>query len=103
NEQERLALQLVSYVDYVDDHIPGSTGEIKGMREEIRAISRAKGTPTLFFTANPADIKNPLAVFEAGEGIDIDAPFEHLDSTFSEFDRSLLVSRNPVAAASFYN
>ncbi|KIY65100.1 hypothetical protein CYLTODRAFT_339289, partial [Cylindrobasidium torrendii FP15055 ss-10] len=103
NDKERAAMELMAYVDYVDDHIPGSTGEIKKMREEIRAISRANGTPTLFFTLNPADIKNPLATFQAGHGIDIEAPFERPDSTYSEFDRAHSVARNPVAAASFYN
>ncbi|KIY60711.1 hypothetical protein CYLTODRAFT_314878, partial [Cylindrobasidium torrendii FP15055 ss-10] len=103
NPKEALALKLVGYVDYADEHIPGSTGEIKMMREEIRALSRAEGTPTVFFTLNPADNKNPIAAYEAGHGIDIDAPFQRPDSTFTEFHRSLSVGQNPLAAASFYN
>lgn len=65
NEKEERIMELMAYVNFVDDHIPGSTGEVKQMREEIRAVSRSHGTPSLFFTLNPADIKNPLAAFES--------------------------------------
>ncbi|KIY62963.1 hypothetical protein CYLTODRAFT_319090, partial [Cylindrobasidium torrendii FP15055 ss-10] len=103
NETEAKIMELLRCINFVDDHIPGSTGEVKQMREEIRAISRSHGTPSLFFTLNPADIKNPLAAFEAGHDINIDAPFSKPDSRYTEFRRSQSVAHNPVAAALFYN
>ncbi|KIY63267.1 hypothetical protein CYLTODRAFT_319356, partial [Cylindrobasidium torrendii FP15055 ss-10] len=103
DEKEERIMDLMACVNFADEHIPGSTGEVKHMREEIRAISRSHGTPSLFFTLNPADIKNPLAAFDAGHDIDLNAPFSHPDARYSQFRRAQSVSDNPVAAAVFYN
>jgi hypothetical protein len=99
---EEAVLELLRYVDCVDQHIEGSTGEVTAMREEMRAICRASGTPSLFFTLNPADTYNPLCSFAAGKDIDIDALFDNPDSRFTTFDRARTLADNPVAGADFF-
>ncbi|KAF9014638.1 hypothetical protein BDZ89DRAFT_885322, partial [Hymenopellis radicata] len=99
---ERAALELLKYVEYCSDHIEGSTGEIRGMRNEIRALCRDSGTPSIFFTLNPADTYNPLCSFLSGHDIDLDTLFDKPDSTFSAFDRGRHLAANPVAGAQFF-
>ncbi|KAJ7585991.1 hypothetical protein C8J56DRAFT_732078, partial [Mycena floridula] len=72
-DPEKAVFEMLRYVDCVSGHIEGSNAEIMGMREEIRALSRDSGTPSIFFTLNPADTYNPLCSFMAGKDIDVDA------------------------------
>ncbi|KAF9064656.1 hypothetical protein BDP27DRAFT_1176481, partial [Rhodocollybia butyracea] len=60
NQAEENILELLKYVDYVSDHIEGSTAEVTVMRKELCALSRDSGTPSIFLTLNPADTYNPL-------------------------------------------
>ncbi|KIK63406.1 hypothetical protein GYMLUDRAFT_110710, partial [Collybiopsis luxurians FD-317 M1] len=83
--------------------IEGSTGDVAGMREEIRAISRSHGTPSIFFTLNPADGHNPIMSFLAGKNIDVDALFSKPDANYTPFDRMYTLASNPVAGAEFFH
>lgn len=100
--EQQAVLEVLRYVDLVGDHIEGSNGEVAKMREEIRAITRANGTPSIFFTLNPADTYNPLVSLKAGKNIDVDALFSSPDSSFTSFDRARALAENPVAGAEFF-
>ncbi|KAJ6614909.1 hypothetical protein B0H10DRAFT_1666797, partial [Mycena sp. CBHHK59/15] len=99
---ESAIFDLLRYVDYVSDHIEGSTSEVLAMREEIYAISRSTGTVSIFFTLNTADTYNPLSSFTAGSNIDIDTMFGTSDSRFTSFERARLLASNPIAGAEFF-
>ena len=73
------------------------------MREELRALARDSGTPSVFFTLNPADTYNPLASYLAGQDIDLDALFSRPDSRFTTLDRARSLAANPVAGAEFFH
>ncbi|THU79555.1 hypothetical protein K435DRAFT_697556, partial [Dendrothele bispora CBS 962.96] len=103
NEQEEAIVKLLRHVQHVDEHIEGSMGNVSVMREEIRALSRSSGTPSLFFTLNPADGHNPITSFLAGKDINIDAPFNNPDSRFTSTDRLKTLAANPVAGAKFFH
>ncbi|KIK66597.1 hypothetical protein GYMLUDRAFT_144921, partial [Collybiopsis luxurians FD-317 M1] len=103
DENERAVVQLLKYVDYVDDHIEGSTGDIVDMQEEIRAISCMTGTPSIFFTLNPADGHNCITSFLAGKNINVDALFNEPDSHYNAFDHMYILACNPVAGAEFFH
>lgn len=102
NDTEKAVFELLKYVDYVSDHIEGSTAEVLTMREEMRALTRDSGTPSIFFTLNPADTYNPLASYVAGRDIDLDSRFDIPDSRFTSFDRARSLASNPVAGAEFF-
>ncbi|KAJ6611401.1 hypothetical protein B0H10DRAFT_1809602, partial [Mycena sp. CBHHK59/15] len=99
---ESSVFELLQYVDYVSDHIEGSTSKILAMREEIHAISRSTGTVSIFFTLNPADTYNPLSAFTAGSDIDLDTAFGKPDSRFTSFERARQLASNPIAGAEFF-
>lgn len=100
--EEQAVMDVLRYVDLVGDHIEGSNAEVAMMREQIRAITRANGTPSIFFTLNPADAHNPLVSLMAGKDINVDALFRNPDSSFTSFDRAKSLADNPVAGAEFF-
>ncbi|KAF9017145.1 hypothetical protein BDZ89DRAFT_961360, partial [Hymenopellis radicata] len=99
---EHAVHDLLKYVDYVTDHIEGSTAEVTSMRHEIHALCRHSGTPSVFYTLNPADNHNPLMAFTAGEDINLDAIFDKPDSRYTSYDRARILAANPVAGAEFF-
>ncbi|THU95723.1 hypothetical protein K435DRAFT_609067, partial [Dendrothele bispora CBS 962.96] len=103
DEKEQAIMKLLRHVQYVDDHMEGSVGSVAMMQEQIRAITRSSGTPSLFFTLNPADGHNPIASFLAGKDIDLDALFDKPDSRFTSMDRLRTLAENPVAGAQFFH
>ncbi|THU88626.1 hypothetical protein K435DRAFT_610656, partial [Dendrothele bispora CBS 962.96] len=103
NSGEEAIMKLLRHVQYVDDPLEGSMGNVAMMREEIRAISRSAGTPSLFFTLNPADGHNPITSFLAGKDIDIDALFNNPDARYTSTDRLRTLADNPVAGAKFFH
>ncbi|KAJ7576512.1 hypothetical protein C8J56DRAFT_717889, partial [Mycena floridula] len=102
NDAEQAVLDVLRYVDCVSQHIEGSKGEVTAMREELRALNHDSGTPSIFFTLNPADTYNPLCSFMAGKDIDLNALFDHPDSRFTTFERARTLAENPVAGAEFF-
>ncbi|KAF9069376.1 hypothetical protein BDP27DRAFT_1222652, partial [Rhodocollybia butyracea] len=102
SDAEQNIFDLLKYVDYVSNHIAGSTAEVLIMREELHALTRDSGTPSIFFILNPADTYNLLASFKAGKNIDLNALFNKPDSTFTSFDCTCSLAANPVASAKFF-
>jgi hypothetical protein len=60
-----------------------------------------KGLPSFCITINPADVYNPIVKFLAGSEIDLDPSLPQDISNY--WDQSILVAKNPVVAARFFN
>ncbi|KAF8986848.1 hypothetical protein BDZ89DRAFT_889958, partial [Hymenopellis radicata] len=102
NDREQAALDLLRYLEYCSDHIEGSSAEVMIMRQEIRALCNDSGTPSIFFTLNPADTFNPLCSFLSGADIDLDTLFDEPDSRYSAYQRACSLAANPVGGALFF-
>src|ERR1700761_9085778 len=100
---EKAASKLMQYVSYVAQDVPGSTGEIQKMRQEIYSIINQEGLPHVFLTLNPTDTNNPIAQFLAGRDIDLDAFFHDLEAGKENFVRASTISHDPIAGAEFFN
>ncbi|KAI0706471.1 hypothetical protein C8Q76DRAFT_566412, partial [Earliella scabrosa] len=99
--EELSLLSLVNKVSTVLHDLPGTSGYKIRLRNEIRALVAQKGTPAFFITLNPSDVQNPLVRLFAGRHVDL----EHMmaGEEFTEWDRKLLVARNPAACAKFFH
>jgi hypothetical protein len=60
-----------------------------------------KGLPSFYITINPADVYNPVVKFLAGSEIDVDDLLPNDVPNY--WDQSVLVAKNPVVAACFFN
>ncbi|KAI0746099.1 hypothetical protein C8Q76DRAFT_607308, partial [Earliella scabrosa] len=99
-EEGRL-LSLINRLGAVLHDIPGTSGYKIKMRNEIRALVNHKGTPAFFVTLNPSDIHNPLVRLLCGHNIDLaDAAG---GEPLGEWERKLLVARNPGGCARFFH
>ncbi|KAH9852986.1 hypothetical protein C2E23DRAFT_692265, partial [Lenzites betulinus] len=98
---ERRVLKLMQEVQLVTSAVPGSSAARIKMRNEIRALMLTKGMPNFFVTINPADVYNPVVRLLAGEDIDVDNILP--EQPFNYWTQSLLVARNPVVAAQFFD
>jgi hypothetical protein len=101
NSEEKKVLELLKQVKAVTYNVPGSSSSKLVMRNEIRALMIEKGMPSFYVTINPADVYNPIVRFLAGKDVNI----ENLVPTqFSPYqEQSILVAKNPVIAAKFFN
>ncbi|THU76457.1 hypothetical protein K435DRAFT_579015, partial [Dendrothele bispora CBS 962.96] len=102
-EGEKAAADLVKYVNYVADHIPGSMAEIQEMREEMFSTVNTDGLPHIFLTLNPTDTNNPIAQVLAGRDLDLDKFFDDLKPGAENLERSSFIAQNPIAAAEFFH
>ena len=100
-DSECCVLRLMKEVKLVNWHVPGSNAARLAMRNEICVLMLSHGLPSFFITINPADVYNPLIKFLAGEDIGLD---NLLPTDIPDYwDQSLLVAKNPVVAAKFFN
>ncbi|TRM57990.1 hypothetical protein BD626DRAFT_411087, partial [Schizophyllum amplum] len=102
-EGELAALSLIRYVNIVAEHIPGSMGDVEGMRRELFSTVNTDGIPHLFCTLNVSDTNSPLAAVMAGRDLDLDKFFDSLSPHAENMQRAQLLSQNPVAAAQFFH
>lgn len=101
NEDERVVLQLMNEVRMVTRQVSGSAAARTAMRNEIRGLMLTCGMPSYFVTINPADVHHPLVKFLAGADIDIDKLLPEQVPKY--WDQAILVARNPVIGATFFN
>ena len=99
SDSEITANEILKYVNYMSDHITGSTAEVTTMHEEIHAITRSRGLPHLFITVNPADYHNPIPQVLAGLKRDLDKFYHKLDGNAEAFTCIKTVASNPVAGS----
>ncbi|ODN98343.1 hypothetical protein L198_03587 [Cryptococcus wingfieldii CBS 7118] len=71
-EAEKGATALLRKVTLMSSSMFGSVGSHRNMREELRALLRDSGMPSLFVTLNPADSKNFVVSVMAGRDVDLD-------------------------------
>ncbi|THU87589.1 hypothetical protein K435DRAFT_583220, partial [Dendrothele bispora CBS 962.96] len=102
-EGEKAAAQLIKYVNYVGEHVPGSMTEVQSMREDMFSIVNCNGLPHIFLTLNPSDTNNPIAQVLAGCDIDLDQFFHNLAPGAENLERSTSIAQNPVAGAKFFD
>ena len=100
-DEEKRILQLVHRVGASLHDIPGTAGYKLKMRNEIRSLVAFRGTPAFFITLNPSDINHPLVSLMAGEDICLETM--ERGQELSEWQRKLIVSRNPAACAKFFH
>ena len=101
NNEERNVLELMRDVNTVTSHVPGSAAARVNMRNEIRALTMKVGLPSFFITVNPADTRNPIVKFLAGNDINIDALLP--EQVPNPWEQSILIAKNPVIAAQFFD
>lgn len=101
NDEERKVLELMRDVNAITAHVPGSAAARVNMRNEIRALTVNVGLPSFFITVNPADTRNPIVKFLAGNDIDIDALLP--EQVPKPWEQSILIAKNPVIAAQFFD
>ncbi|KAF9063874.1 hypothetical protein BDP27DRAFT_1231338, partial [Rhodocollybia butyracea] len=101
NDEERTVLSLMREVNVITSHVPGSAAALVNMRNEIRGLMIEKGLPSFYLTINPADVYNPIVKFLAGSEIDLN----HIlpDEVPQYWEQSILIAKNPVIAARFFN
>ncbi|EGN98199.1 hypothetical protein SERLA73DRAFT_55221 [Serpula lacrymans var. lacrymans S7.3] len=66
NQQQKCALKLLNRLKFATKELKGSFGYKLCRQNEIRALIKKFGTPTLFVTLNPANLYNPLLGVIAG-------------------------------------
>lgn len=101
DEDEKRVLRLMKEVRGVTSTVPGSSQARIEMRNEIRGLMMTHGMPSFYITINPADVFNPIVKFLAGAEIDIDNLLP--DQVPDYWEQSILVARNPLVAARFFN
>ncbi|KAI1783187.1 hypothetical protein LXA43DRAFT_904074, partial [Ganoderma leucocontextum] len=99
DDAERSCFELMSIIDHVAGHVTGTNTKRKWQRNEIRSLTYAEGTPTFFITFAPADTKNPICLAMCGKAIDLCDRFPDLPS---DWERTMVIARNPVGAARFF-
>jgi hypothetical protein len=101
DEEERKVFNLLKQVNAIAGSVPGSSAARVTMRNEIRGLMIEKGLPSFYITINPADVYNPIVKFLAGSEINVDAMAPSEIPNY--WDQSVLVAKNPVVAAQFFN
>ena len=64
-EEEKLCFKLISDLDHVNGHVPGSITQKKYMRNEIWSLISYFGAPSWFITFSPADNMHPISLYFA--------------------------------------
>ncbi|KAJ7347070.1 hypothetical protein DFH08DRAFT_701004 [Mycena albidolilacea] len=100
---EKAVAELLKYVDYISDKIPGSIGEVKDRQQEMFSVSNCEGLPHVFMTLNTADTKNLIAQVLAGRDIDLDKLFHDMKPNAESSERAQFIALNPVAGAEFFH
>ena len=93
DSEEWKVLDLMNEVNAITSNIPGSATSRVAMRNEIRALTMKIGLPSFYITVNPADVRNPVVKFLAGEDIDIDTLLP--EQVPNSWEQSILIAKNP--------
>ncbi|KAJ3551910.1 hypothetical protein NM688_g4438 [Phlebia brevispora] len=71
-DEERACFELITYIDNVASHVPGSLTQKKYQNHEVRSMIYEFGSPAVFATFAPAGHKNPICLYLCGVPIDLD-------------------------------
>ena len=94
-------VDLVNKVGTILHDLSGTAGYKLKMCNKIQALVNLHGTPAFFVTLNLSNINHPLVRLLAGDQICLDHLQEGQDLT--DWDRMLLVMKNPGACAKFFH
>ncbi|KAF5365901.1 hypothetical protein D9615_010738 [Tricholomella constricta] len=97
-QDEKNCFQIIRDLDHIGGKVDGSVTSKKYMRNEIWSLVANQGAPSWYITLSPADICNPICLYFA----DSKEKFEP-DIIRSSDERFRLISKNPVAAARFFD
>ncbi|KAI0698760.1 hypothetical protein C8Q76DRAFT_633827, partial [Earliella scabrosa] len=98
---EQALIALVNRVGTVLRDLPGTIGYKLRMRNEIRSLITFLGSPAFFITLNPSDVHHPFVRLFAGHNVDLESV--EAGQELGEWERKLLVARNPGACAKFFH
>jgi hypothetical protein len=96
-EAEKACFDVLEDLDHVGGHVKGSLTSKKYMRHELWSLISFLGAPSWFITLSPADNRHPICLYFADTGEKFSPELR------SSADRNLLVAKNPVAAARFFD
>jgi hypothetical protein len=85
-------------VSRVGSTAAGSDDKKFQMLTQLKSSVIRHGSPTIFLTLNPAERHSPLALYYAGQQIDIDSFFPE---NYSSSARLELMLKNPLAVGTF--
>jgi Helitron helicase-like domain at N-terminus len=97
NQEEIDCFQVIRDLDHIGGKVSGSVTAKKYMRNEIWSLIASKGAPLWYITLSPADVKNSISLYYAGNKVRFDPKIMVPD------DRYPLIARNPVACAHFFH
>ncbi|EPT00898.1 hypothetical protein FOMPIDRAFT_1102538, partial [Fomitopsis schrenkii] len=92
--------KLLSIVDHVAAHVPGSTTQRKYQCTQLKSLIMTVGVPVFFITFAPVEFKNPLCMYYCGEKIDL---LSRQPVMGHHLDRMRAIATNPVACARFFH
>ncbi|KZO91189.1 hypothetical protein CALVIDRAFT_489483, partial [Calocera viscosa TUFC12733] len=100
--EERKIMHLLKGLNMCVHDLPGTAGYKTRCRNEIRSLCNTLSTPALYITINPFDRGHPLVRLFSGVKVTVEDALKG-DGDGNGFHRTLLVARNPVAAARFFH
>ena len=99
-DEEQRCFKLLSIVDHVAAHVPGSPTQRKYQRNQLKSLIMTIGVPIFFITFAPVEFKNPLCMYYCGEQIDL---LSRQPVMPHHLDRMRAIASNPVACARFFH
>ncbi|EKM76024.1 hypothetical protein AGABI1DRAFT_15956, partial [Agaricus bisporus var. burnettii JB137-S8] len=100
DEEQANAMNLLRRVNTIAASIPGSQASKLSIRNEIRNYFGHFGLPHLFLTFNPSPANSPLFLVMAGnKSINL---LERMPEIPRARERAMLLAKDPVAAADFF-
>ena len=99
-DEERRCFEIISIVDLVAGHVPGSNTQKKYQRNEIRSLIIRYGVPVFFITFAPTESRNPLCLYFCGQPADF---YDYFPMRSRDDERLRQVVSNPAACARFFN
>jgi hypothetical protein len=91
---------LLRMVSRVGSTAAGSDDKKFQMLTQLKSSVIRHGSPTIFLTLNPAERHSPLALYYAGQQIDIDSFFPE---NYSSSARLELMLKNPLAVVEYFH
>lgn len=96
-QAESLCFDIIKDLDAVSGHVKGSMTSKKYMRNEIWSTTAFLNAPTWFITLSWSDVSHPIALYYAQSDLVFRPELK------SSKIRNQLMSKNPVAAARFFD
>lgn len=92
---------LFRHIKTIGGRVMGSAYSRTALRTKLHALIYNQGLPHIFLTLNPADIHSPLALYFAGEDIDLDN-FQ-ANKMMDTYKRAAIIASHPVATAKSFH